>query len=202
MDIAIGDLRLTTGYGLYLFENIGNNTFEERTGSDNPLSTVGNTVLDREPTTADVNGDGFTDIVIASGFGGNVLLFYENDKNGSWMLKEGAENPFNVTYPILQTLNQASPLLMDVDDDSDFDLLIGDDDEIHMWRNDGNSTHMTLNYVDFNTEYSPFPTTVLSDFSWNGMDYSDIDNISFVVNLVEISSLLRMLAMIRMQTLQ
>ena len=40
IDILIGSINLELGDGLFLFENIGNNTFEERFGSDNPFSNL------------------------------------------------------------------------------------------------------------------------------------------------------------------
>ncbi|HEY5720972.1 MAG TPA: FG-GAP-like repeat-containing protein [Allosphingosinicella sp.] len=113
-----GDLDLVVGgsYGaLQYFENDGG-AFTERTGLDNPFSSI---LVDyaAAPAFVDLDGDSDLDLVVGE-YGGTVHAF--ENVGGAFTELVGPDNPFDSILAYGGT-----PAFVDLDGDGDLDLVLG-----------------------------------------------------------------------------
>ena len=107
-------------------------TFEERTGTDNPLDGVDVGSIS-SPTFVDIDGDNDFDAFIGESDG--YINYYENTTTGSEITlveQTGTDNPLDgvdVGY-------RSSPTFVDIDGDNDFDVYIGTESgNIYYYKN-------------------------------------------------------------------
>ncbi|MEM6697993.1 MAG: VCBS repeat-containing protein, partial [Bacteroidota bacterium] len=127
------DLIIGAANGLITYyENIGNNDFTLRSGSDNPFNgiDVGDNAA---PQLVNVDSDSDLDLIIGSALTG--IFYYENQGNNSFVQQTGTNNPFNAV-----TGTDLTPQLIDVDGDMDLDLIIGNSTgTVLYYKNDGSN---------------------------------------------------------------
>lgn len=143
--VAVGDYNQDGHIDLYivtgddgdnvLLKNNGDGTFSNQTaGSGVALSGVWNS----GPVFADINGDGWADLLVGSMQGEGFYVFL-NDQDGTF-------TDFSASSNVIQqssTQNDISAGLGDVDNDGDLDLFIGHHSFLveprrnHLWVNNG-----------------------------------------------------------------
>lgn len=159
-----GDLDLIIGeqFGTIIYyENDGNNTYTQRTGSDNPFDGI-DVGFDSSPQLLDTDKDGDLDVICGELSG--IIFYFENQKPvpilPTFCTKTGNDNPFNgvsVGY-------YATPKLVDFDGDGDIDFLCGDDSgSVVYYKNTGTATNP--NYVEQTGANTPFGSINVGDNS-------------------------------------
>lgn len=149
------DAVIGSSFGIDFFENDAN-TFTEKFGYENPFDAF-DFGEDVAPATADIDGDGFLDVVIGEKYS-QSLLYFQNAQNGKFTQIEGASNPFdNILNP---SFDRPVPAFADIDNDSDLDLFVSVDyyqaypspdiSRVEFFRNNGSNV--------FVNESSPIPT--------------------------------------------
>jgi hypothetical protein len=134
-DIVIG----AADGNLYYFKRVGQTSFEEQTGANNPFTGInhGNA---SSPTTADFDNDGDTDLIFGAQNINFDIFYLENKGAGVFEEKVSFDNPFGGVTVTLDS----SPLLTDLDNDGDLDMIIGNSwNYIKYLRND-NGTFVEL----------------------------------------------------------
>jgi gliding motility-associated-like protein len=113
------DAVIGSSSGIDFFEN-NSNVFTERFGKENPFATL-DFGFDPAPTTADIDGDGFLDVVIGEKYS-QSLFYFLNAQNGTLTEIKGSSNPFE---NILGTSDDKPvPAFADIDNDGDLDLFV------------------------------------------------------------------------------
>ncbi len=118
-----------------LFRNKGDGTFEE-IGASAGLANLGEAIV--SSLFFDYNGDGWLDMLFASGFGpDNRAMLFRNRGDGTFEDVEGAAN-------LVPTRRVCSLAAGDYDVDGDIDLYMAINDEnagaSQLWRNNGDET--------------------------------------------------------------
>ncbi|WP_417451007.1 VCBS domain-containing protein [Kordiimonas sp.] len=133
-DVLVGYRHGTVRY----FENTGNADspeFAERTGGDNPLSSINfGSESYVNPFAVDYDDDGDMDLVV--GHDNGQLIYYENTGNEDspvFTRRTGVDNPFDG----IDVGDQSSPEIVDIDNDGDLDFFSGN------W--DGRIVHSNYN---------------------------------------------------------
>ena len=154
-----GDLDLVVGSRVdpaRYFENTGTSeapVFIERTGGDNPFSSVG-FVSNEEyfsPTLVDIDSDGDLDAFFARNRSGPIFL--RNDGSSAspqFNLVTGSDHPFDGMPDWLWYAHSA---FTDLDDDGDLDAILGrDNGYTYYFRNDGSATNPDFTFVTDSSE--------------------------------------------------
>ncbi len=111
----------------------GNIVFEERTGMDNPLDSIGG--LFSVLSFTDIDNDGDFDFFMGQKYGS--LRQFENTGNSSVARFEEKEGFNNVFFDVDMGIN-LTPTFFDFDGDSDFDALVGNKEgQINYYNNEG-----------------------------------------------------------------
>ena len=117
-----------------------NGVLTERTGAQNPFSSIGLTLSYRgSPTFVDLDGDGDMDLVTNNG-GSGLRTFFNT--GGAFAERTGASNPFNgVSFGS----GQVSPTFLDLDGDGDLDVVSGQyTGLLRTFRNNGSGSFTEL----------------------------------------------------------
>ncbi|MTI38263.1 FG-GAP-like repeat-containing protein, partial [Fulvivirga lutimaris] len=173
-----GDFDLILATGTYdrlrFFENIGSASsplFQERLRSFNPLSRINIGTNDIAPSTVDLDGDGFLDIVIGSKYE-QTLFYFENNRNGTFSEKVGVDNPFENL--VTANRERPDPSFADIDGDGDQDLFLTveyfsgpSEARVEFYRNTGGAFVNEASPITNSQNYRVFSTTV-DDFDKDG----------------------------------
>ncbi|MEQ9168487.1 MAG: FG-GAP-like repeat-containing protein [Fulvivirga sp.] len=184
-----GDFDMIFGSGPYerlrFFENIGTSSspvFEEKLGFENPLYGTNLGDFDIAPTTVDLDGDGFLDIVIGGKYSESLFLFH-NNQDGTFDEQVGpSDNPFDGllnTGDVNTDYQRIDPDFADIDNDGDFDLIAAarlrtntpysNNGQILFFRNSGSANNPV-----FAQEATPISIT--PDYNQLGLTIGDFDN--------------------------
>jgi hypothetical protein len=138
----------------------GNITFEERTGLNNPLDSIGGIFSVLNFT--DIDNDGDFDMFMGQKYGS--LRQFENTGNMNVAKFEEKEGLNNIFFDVDMGLN-LTPTFFDFDGDSDFDALVGNEEgKINYYNNEG-----TPGSPDF-VRYQPIDVGFLAELAIADMD--------------------------------
>jgi uncharacterized protein (DUF2141 family) len=139
--------------------------FVERTGADNPLSSVG-VGYSSVPSFVDINGDSKMDVFVGSGDG--TVKYYVNTgsaTNPAFTQRTGTSNPLNsVSGP-----SHSTPTFVDINGDGNLDAFIGGyDGKLRYYENTGTAINPA------------FSLRTGTSNPLNGIDYPFLSDPSFV----------------------
>jgi hypothetical protein len=145
------------------YENTSNDsniTFEERTGLENPLDSIGG--IFSVPSFTDIDNDGDFDFFMGQKYGS--LRQFENTGNSSVAEFEEKEGFNNIFFDVDMGIN-LTPTFIDFDGDSDFDVLVGNKEgKINYYNNEG--TPASPDFI----RYQPIDVGYLAELAIADMD--------------------------------
>lgn len=139
----------------------GNITFEERTGLENPLDSIGG--IFSVPSFTDIDNDGDFDFFMGQKYGS--LRHFENTGNSSVAKFEEEEGFNNIFFDVDMGMN-LTPTFFDFDGDSDFDVLVGNKEGKINYYNNEEKTPGSPDFV----RYQPIDVGFLAELAIADMD--------------------------------
>ncbi|HYC86932.1 MAG TPA: FG-GAP-like repeat-containing protein, partial [Chryseosolibacter sp.] len=139
-DIVIG----AADGNLYYFKRVGETSFEEQTGPNNPFSGI-NRGIGSSPTTADFDNDGDDDLIFGAQNIDLDIFYLENKGAGVFEEKVSFDNPFGG----VAVRSDSSPYLTDLDNDGDLDIIIGNSQHYMKYLRNDNGSFVELSSHPF-----------------------------------------------------
>ncbi|MFL9460920.1 MULTISPECIES: LamG-like jellyroll fold domain-containing protein [Scytonema] len=145
--------------GIFYYQN-NNGTFSFNDGGINGYNAVASNA---SPTFADINNDGYLDLIVGSGDG--TISYFQNDGDGTFTQQTGSNNPFNG----IDVGTNAAPTIGDLDSDGYLDLAIGAaNGDVYYYRGTSRIYEVTFSSTNQSTWGSG--SSIKTAFNWEPFD--------------------------------